>query len=360
MKVDEFDFELPTDRIALRPARPRGSARLLWVNQEVGGEPQDYFVRDLPNLLKPGDAVVFNDTCVIPARLIGNRLDAGRQGPRIEATLHKLTKDDCWLCYLKPARKVNEGDILRFGSSLELCLEASLVARILEKREGGECKISFDIRGIEFERVLENVGLMPLPPYIASKRPLDTKDVIDYQTVFARNRGAVAAPTAGLHFSDDLLSLFGANNISCHYLTLHVGAGTFLPVRSETTEQHKMHSEWGQISEETAEALNAVRSNGGRLVAIGTTVARLLESAAGTNGKIAPFAGDTDIFIYPGFSFRAVDLLFTNFHLPKSTLFMLVSAFSGLSTMQKAYRHAILRGYRFYSYGDACLLSPGQ
>ncbi len=360
MKVDDFAFELPADRIALRPARPRDSARLLQVNGAAVTKLKDYFVRDLPALLRPGDVVVFNDTRVIPARLLGRRLDSDRQGPRIEITLHKLLGDHFWLCFVRPARKVKSGDLLCFGEPGKLCQTETFVARIEEKCDGGECKIAFETQGADFERTLQSIGRMPLPPYIASKRPLDELDANDYQTVFARHKGAVAAPTAGLHFTDDLLSQLNSRCIADYYLTLHVGAGTFLPVKSYEIEGHKMHSEWGQIDEETARALNTARSAGGRLVAIGTTVARLLESAASTGGIIYPFEGETDIFIRPGYSFRAVDLLLTNFHLPKSTLFMLVSAFAGLQTMKRAYEHAIRRGYRFYSYGDACLLSPDR
>lgn len=360
MNVDDFDFELPADRIALRPARPRDMARLLRVNFSAVEELEDHLVHDLPGLLRPGDAVVFNDTKVIPARLTGIRIDPNRTGPRIEVTLHKLAKDDGWFCFVKPARKLKVGDYLRFGAAGDLCLTESLVAKVEEKFVGGECKIVFETEGADFDRTLQNIGQMPLPPYIASKRLLDEFDVEDYQTIFARRKGAIAAPTAGLHFTSELLELLSSRGITHHYLTLHVGAGTFLPVKSEQINSHKMHSEWGQIGEDTAEALNAVRAAGGRVVAIGTTVARLLESASRVDGIICPFDGETDIFIRPGYSFRAVDLLFTNFHLPKSTLFMLVSAFSGPKTMRLAYQHAIRQNYRFYSYGDACLLSPCQ
>jgi len=336
MDVAEFDFILPEERIALRPAEPRDSARMLVVGPD-GLE--DSGVSDLPDFLQPGDILVTNDTAVIPARLTGRRGAA-----KVEITLHKRVDAGRWKAFAKPARKCRPGDRLDFGG---------FAAEVLA-REGGEVTLCF--AETDLERALSVHGTMPLPPYIAGRRAPDARDLEDYQTVYAVRPGAVAAPTAGLHFTERLLGEIEDRGVSRVAVTLHVGAGTFLPVKAEKVEDHRMHAEWGEISRESAEALNAVRERGGRICAVGTTALRLLESAADETGRIHPFEGETDIFITPGYRFKAVDLLLTNFHLPRSTLFMLVSAFSGLARMKAAYAHAIAAGYRFYSYGDACLL----
>jgi len=341
MRVADFDFDLPAERIALRPARPRDSARLLVVR---GRDISDHVVPDLPQLLDPGDVLVFNDTKVIPAQLEGRRGEAS-----IGATLHKREGPREWQAFLRNAKRARVGDTIDFGESV--------AASVIEKSEEGSALLHF--HGDEpVELLLELAGRMPLPPYIASRREVDERDRQDYQTMFAREEGAVAAPTAALHFTDGLLEAFDARGIGRETLTLHVGAGTFLPVKSEKIEDHKMHAEWGRIDAATANRLNAVRDSGGRLVAVGTTSLRLIESAADEDGTIRPFEGDTAIFITPGYRFKAIDALITNFHLPKSTLFMLVSALMGLDVMKSAYDHAIEVGYRFYSYGDASLLLP--
>ncbi|WP_159589848.1 tRNA preQ1(34) S-adenosylmethionine ribosyltransferase-isomerase QueA [Chelativorans xinjiangense] len=353
MRVDLFDFELPEDRIALRPVSPRDSARLLVVRPDEALE--DRIVRDLPQLLRAGDALVFNDTKVIPARLSGLRR-RGEAVAHVEATLHMRTGPDRWKAFLKPAKRVAVGERIQFGHDGESCFLGTLEASVAEKGEGGEALLVFDLSGPVLDEAIAAAGHMPLPPYIASKRPDDERDQADYQTIYAREEGAVAAPTAGLHFTPGLFAALDAAGIERHFVTLHVGAGTFLPVKADDTAAHKMHAERGEVDAGTAEALNAVRARGGRIVSVGTTSLRLLESAAMGSGEIAAWSGKTDIFIVPGYRFRAVDALMTNFHLPRSTLFMLVSAFSGLEAMKEAYRHAIERGYRFYSYGDACLL----
>jgi S-adenosylmethionine:tRNA ribosyltransferase-isomerase len=341
VRVDLFDFDLPPDRIALRPAAPRDSARLLLVRPEGL---QDRGVADLPSLLRAGDVLVFNDTRVIPAQLEGRRGEA-----RIGATLHKREGLREWRAFVRNAKRVREGDVIDFGRGVEATAGA--------KGEDGSLLLRFC--GDEpVELLLERAGTMPLPPYIAGKRPTDERDASDYQTMFAREKGAVAAPTAALHFTPRLMEALEAAGIGHETLTLHVGAGTFLPVKAEDTSEHAMHSEWGRISVETAGRLNAARARGGRIVAVGTTSLRLLESAADEAGRIRPFEGDTAIFITPGYAFRAVDGLLTNFHLPRSTLFMLVCALMGRERMQAAYAHAIREGYRFYSYGDASLLLP--
>lgn len=353
MRVDLFDFDLPEERIALRPAEPRDSARLLAVRPDRPLE--DLHVRDLLSLLEPGDALVFNDTKVIPAQLEGLRTRDGVSA-RVHATLHMRTGQDRWKAFLKPAKRVKQGERIAFGHDGESCFLGSLNATVEEKGQDGEVLLVFDVSGPVLDEAIATVGHIPLPPYIASKRPDDSRDRTDYQTVYARQDGAVAAPTAGLHFTQDLLSSLKARGIEEHFVTLHVGAGTFLPMKVDDTADHKMHSEIGHIDEATAAALNAVRQRGGRIVAVGTTSLRLLESATDENGVVKPWSGPTDIFITPGYRFKAVDLLMTNFHLPRSTLFMLVSAFSGSATMHAAYAHAIGDGYRFYSYGDASLL----
>ncbi|MCT8998474.1 tRNA preQ1(34) S-adenosylmethionine ribosyltransferase-isomerase QueA [Chelativorans intermedius] len=353
MRVDLFDFDLPEDRIALRPASPRDAARLLVVRP--GDAPKDRIVRDLPQLLRPGDALVFNDTKVIPARLSGVRR-RGEATAHIEATLHMRAGPDRWKAFLKPAKRVAVGERIQFGHGETSCLLGTLDATVAEKGDGGEALLVFDLSGPALDEAIAAAGHVPLPPYIASKRTEDERDRTDYQTVYARKEGAVAAPTAGLHFTPELLAALDEAGIERHFVTLHVGAGTFLPVKAEDTEAHRMHAEWGTVDAQTADALNAVRRRGGRIVCVGTTSLRLLESAADEAGVLSAWSGETDIFITPGYRFRAVDVLMTNFHLPRSTLFMLVSAFSGLETMKRAYRHAIDGGYRFYSYGDASLL----
>ncbi len=354
MNLSDFDFELPEDQIALRPAEPRDSARLLVI--PAGGVLEDRSVRDLPDLLRPGDALVLNDTKVIPARLNGLR---GRDGSvaAVEATLHRRLSPSRWNAFMKPGKRLQPGDRIRFGETSDrACFLGELDATVLAKGEGGEVTLAFDLSGPDLDAAIAERGLMPLPPYIAARRPEDARDLVDYQTVFARPEGSVAAPTAGLHFTPELLRRLEAKGVSLHYLTLHVGAGTFLPVKVDAIAEHRMHPEYGEVSAGVAGALNGVHAAGGRIVCVGTTSLRLLESAADAAGVIRPFAGETDIFITPGYRFRTADVLLTNFHLPKSTLFMLVAAFSGLERMRAAYAHAVKAGYRFYSYGDASLL----
>ena len=347
MRVDDFDFALPETAIALHPARPRDAARLLRVRP---GQPlEDRIVRDLPAVLAPGDVLVVNDTRVVPARLHGLRR-RGEAAARIEVTLHLREAADRWLAFLRPAKKVALGERIYFGP------DATFSAELVAKGEGGEATLQFDRGGADLDAALDRFGTMPLPPYIAHRRPESGADAADYQTMFAAERGAVAAPTAGLHFTPALVSALDQHGISTERVTLHVGAGTFLPVKVDDTDQHRMHAEWGRVPDGVAARLNAARTKGGRIVAVGTTALRILESASTADGVVRHFEGQTSIFITPGYRFRAVDVLMTNFHLPRSTLFMLVSAFSGLDTMQAAYRHAIAAGYRFYSYGDACLL----
>lgn len=358
MRTDLFDFDLPADRIALRPAVPRDAARLLVV--KAGGAPEldDRAVGDLPDLLRPGDCLVVNNSRVIAARLTGRRIGRGNTEPAIEATLHKRVDGSHWRAFVKPAKKLEVGDTLRFGIEGKVCFLGELDAQVSSKHEGGEITLSFSFHGPVLDQAIAERGEMPLPPYIASRREPDEKDWTDYQTLFAHEEGSVAAPTAGLHFTEGLLGRLRERGVGLHKVTLHVGAGTFLPVKADDTTGHRMHAEYGSVSAETAAALNAVRDKGGRIVAVGSTALRLLESAVGQNGHLGAFSGETSIFITPGYKFRAVDLMLTNFHLPRSTLFMLVAAFSGLDTMKRAYAHAIETGYRFYSYGDACLLYP--
>ena len=342
LATDDFDFDLPRELIATAPARPRDSARLL----EVGARMTDRIVRDLPDLLQPRDVLVVNDTKVIPARLRGTR-----RGAKVEVTLHKPEADGCWRAFARPARKLSPGDELVFGDGFGATVE--------EKGEAGEIVLRFaDPAGLF--AALRQHGEMPLPPYIPRPGGATERDRADYQTVYALRDGAVAAPTAGLHFTDGLMAAVRARGVAVATVTLHVGAGTFLPVKSERVSEHRMHSEWGEIDQATADAINGARAAGGRIVAVGTTSLRLLESAAGTDGIVRPFRGDTDIFITPGYRFRTVDALMTNFHLPRSTLFMLVSAFAGLDRMKAAYAHAIAEGYRFYSYGDSSFLHPAE
>jgi S-adenosylmethionine:tRNA ribosyltransferase-isomerase len=334
MRTDLFDFELPPERIALRPAAPRDSARLLVVRPGTNPGFEDRTVRDLPDLLRPGDALVVNDTRVIPARLRGRRIGRGAE-PAIEATLHQRLDGARWRAFVKPAKRLAVGDVVRFGEEGRVCFLGQLDATVEAKDEGGEVTLAFAFHGPVLDQAVDERGTMPLPPYIASRRPPDDQDRTDYQTMFAQAEGSVAA---------------------LHKVTLHVGAGTFLPVKVEDTAAHKMHAETGGVSAATADALNAVHRAGGRVVAVGSTSLRLIESASGEDGIVRPFDGETALFITPGYRFRAVDVMMTNFHLPRSTLFMLVTAFSGLDLMQRAYAHAIAQGYRFYSYGDACLL----
>ena len=351
MNVDLFDFDLPSDRIALRPATPRDSARMLVLE---GAATRDALVRDLPSAIRPGDLLVFNDTRVIPAQLEGRRgahVDGPHGGPgaRVGATLHKREGPRRWRAFVRNGRRLRDGDPIDFGSEV--------IAIANDRAEDGSWRLDF--AGDEpVELLLARAGRMPLPPYIAARRPADGQDETDYQTMFAAEPGAVAAPTAALHFTPALMAALAARGVDHVTLTLHVGAGTFLPVKAADTADHRMHAEWGRLDAATAGRLNAVRAGGGRVIAVGTTSLRLIESAAGEDGRIAPFEGDTSIFITPGYRFRGIDGLLTNFHLPRSTLFMLVSALMGVERMQMAYAHAVQAGYRFYSYGDASLLLP--
>jgi S-adenosylmethionine:tRNA ribosyltransferase-isomerase len=349
MLVSDFDFELPPERIALRPAVPRESAKLLVMGEALS----DLTVADLPSQLRAGDVLVFNNTKVIPAALSGVRVGRGDATPKIGALLHMRIDGSRWKAFAKPAKKLQVGDRLRFGAVGKVCAAGDLDATVESKGDAGEITLAFDFSGPVLDEAILAVGRMPLPPYIEGKRATDAMDVSDYQTIFAQHAGAVAAPTAGLHFTPELMKALQAAGIATEFVTLHVGAGTFLPVKAEDTRDHKMHAEWGEVSAETVARLKAARANGGRIVAVGTTSLRLLESSG-----LAPFSGTTEIFITPGYKFSAVDLLITNFHLPKSTLFMLVSAFAGQARMKAAYAHAIQNHYRFYSYGDCSLLFP--
>ena len=339
LRTDDFDFHLPAGSIAKEPARPRDSARML----EIGSTLTDRTFRDLPKLLTPRDIIVLNDTRVIPARLRGTR-----RGAKVEITVLKRQTDGCWQAFARPAKKLSTNDIIKFSEDFS--------ARVCEKREDGAVIVSFSSNG-DFKAALAEHGEMPLPPYIGRRSGLVRKDFTDYQTVYSKREGAVAAPTAGLHFTKPLLSAICAVGVRIVTVTLHVGAGTFLPVKVDQLIDHKMHSEWGEVTPEAADTLNAVREAGGRIVSVGTTVARLLETAVDARGRMQPYVGETNIFITPGYRFQAVDALITNFHLPRSTLFMLVAAFSGLDRMKRAYAHAIKRGYRFYSYGDSSFLN---
>ncbi|ODT63451.1 MAG: tRNA preQ1(34) S-adenosylmethionine ribosyltransferase-isomerase QueA [Phenylobacterium sp. SCN 69-14] len=354
MQLADFDFELPEDRIALRPVSPRDSARMLLV---APGRPlEDLSVADLPAQLRAGDVLVLNDTKVIPARLKGRRVREA-SNIAVEATLHKRLSPSRWTAFMKPGKKLAPGDRVQFGETQDrACLLGALDATVVDKGEGGEVTLAFDLAGPDLDSAISERGAMPLPPYIAAKRGEDEQDRADYQTVYADEEGSVAAPTAGLHFTPSLLERLQAMGVTLQFVTLHVGAGTFLPVKTEDLSEHRMHAEYGEVDAATAQALNAARAAGGRIVCVGTTSLRLLESAAGEDGVIRPFAAETSIFITPGYRFRAADGLMTNFHLPKSTLFMLVSAFAGAQAMRAAYAHAIARGYRFYSYGDGSLL----
>ena len=349
MKLSDFDFDLPERLIATRPARPRPAARLLVARDDAI---TDAHVADLPDLLAPGDLLVLNDTRVIPARLTGRRHRAGAAGAtgaRIEVTLLAEQGGGVWLALARPAAKLRPGDRLVFAAGLEAEVTG---------REGGEARLAFALTGPAFEAAIAEAGVMPLPPYIAGRRAPDERDREDYQSVFARHPGSVAAPTASLHFDTALLARLGAAGIARTHVTLHVGAGTFLPVKTEDVERHRMHAERGRVPAAAAEAINAARAAGGRIIPVGTTALRLIESAAGADGRVHPFDGETDIFIRPGYRFRAADALMTNFHLPRSTLLMLVAALMGLDRIRRIYAHAVANEYRFFSYGDASLLIP--
>lgn len=359
MRTDLFDFELPEPLIALEQASPRDAARMLVVDGRSGpemiGELSDRIVRDLPDLLLPGDVLVLNDTRVIAAALDGTRI-RGDNRARVAFNLIKRLDDSRWQAFARPAKRLASGDLVRFGSEGRVCLAGELDARIVEKGDAGLVTLQFNLSGAFLDEAIAALGEVPLPPYIALKRAPNATDRATYQTIYAARDGAVAAPTAGLHFTPELFERLEACGIHRRFVTLHVGAGTFLPVKADDTNDHTMHTEWAEIDAATVHALNETRARGGRIVAVGTTSLRVLESAAAPDGTIEPFSGETGIFITPGYRFRAVDILLTNFHLPRSTLFMLVAAFAGLDTMKAAYAHAIACGYRFYSYGDACLL----
>jgi S-adenosylmethionine:tRNA ribosyltransferase-isomerase len=359
VRTDLFDFHLPEALIALRPAVPRDAARLLVVDPQASPSVIDKHVADLPGLLGANDALVFNDTKVIPAELKGTRERDGATA-RVSVTLTRRLDGHRWQALARPAKRLREGDRIVFGQCAGACLLGALDATVEGRGSEGEVKLAFDFDGAALDEAIASIGHMPLPPYIASRRAPDDRDRIDYQTIYAKAEGAVAAPTAGLHFTPALLAALEERGVSCHRVTLHVGPGTFLPVRSADTKDHVMHAERGTISLKTADALNAVKAGGGRIVAVGTTSLRLLESATGADGELRAFSGETRLFITPGYRFGFVDRLLTNFHLPRSTLFMLVAAFSGLDVMKQAYAHAVAAKYRFYSYGDACLLSPAQ
>ena len=357
MRVDDFDYDLPEERIALRPAVPRDASRLLQVLPAK--PPQDHRFADLPALLREGDVLVLNDTKVLPAFLHGVRPARARGGggpARVDVNLHQRLDDARWRAFVRPAKRLRPGDVVHFGEGGNACLAGVLDARVEAKGEGGEITLAFELSGVFLDEALARCGQMPLPPYIARKRAVDARDARDYQSIFAQDPGSVAAPTASLHFSDALMAALDARGIERHTLTLHVGAGTFLPVKTEDTADHLMHAERYAISADTAEALNRARAQGRRIIAVGTTALRTLESVADERGRMQAGAGETRIFITPGYRFRAVDGLLTNFHLPRSTLFMLVCAFAGLDPMRAAYAHAIAQNYRFYSYGDASLL----
>ena len=356
MRTDLFDFALPEDRIALRPATPRDAARLMVVRPRAPATFEDRTVAELPALLRAGDALVVNDTKVIAASLHGRRLGRGEHEPKIEATLIKRLDGSRWNALVRPAKRLKPGDIVRFGSEGHVCFLDQLDATVEAKGDGGEVTFAFAFHGPVLDHALAERGDMPLPPYIAGRRAADVRDRSDYQTMFAHDEGSVAAPTAGLHFTERLVESLRGHGVGLHRVTLHVGAGTFLPVKADDTEGHRMHAEWGVVSAATATALNKTRRDGGRIIAVGSTSLRLIESAAAEDGALTAYSGETALFITPGYRFRAIDAMLTNFHLPRSTLFMLVCALCGVETMQRAYVHAIEAGYRFYSYGDACLL----
>jgi S-adenosylmethionine:tRNA ribosyltransferase-isomerase len=356
MRTDLFDFVLPEGRIALRPVSPRDCARLLTVSPHGAGAFEDRTMRNLPMLLRPGDALAVNDTKVLAVNLHGRRIGRGDHEPAIAATLIKRLDGSRWQALAKPVRRLVPGDVVRFGAEGRVCFLEQLDATVEQKGEAGEVTFAFAFSDAALDQALSERGDMPLPPYIASRREVDEQDRTDYQTIFARAEGSIAAPTAGLHFTDRLTAALREAGVALHRVTLHVGPGTFLPVKAEDTSGHRMHPEWGIVNAETAAALNETRRSGGRIVAVGSTSLRLLETAAAPDGALAAFAGETALFVTPGYRFRVVDALLTNFHLPRSTLFMLVCAFCGLDVMRRAYAHAVDAGYRFYSYGDACLL----
>jgi S-adenosylmethionine:tRNA ribosyltransferase-isomerase len=356
MHTDLFDFALPDNRIALRPASPRGSSRLLVVRPGEAKAFEDRSMGDLPDLLRSGDTLVVNDTKVIAASLNGRRIGRGDGEPAIAATLTKRLDGSRWRALVRPAKRLAIGDVVRFGSEGRVCFLEQLDATVEAKGEGGEVTLGFAFHGPVLDQALAERGDMPLPPYIAGRRTVDEQDRTDYQTMFAREEGSVAAPTAGLHFTAAAVAALRGRGVELRHVTLHVGPGTFLPVKADDTSGHKMQPEWGSLSAENAAALNAARRGGGRIVAVGSTALRLLETAVAEDGTFAAFSGETALFITPGYRFRAVDVLLTNFHLPRSTLFMLVCAFCGIEVMRHVYAHAIDSGYRFYSYGDACLL----
>lgn len=354
MRVDLFDFELPDERIALRPAVPRDASKMLVIDPKNFGSNaafSDCGISQFVDFLNEGDAVVFNDTRVIPAQFEGVRI-RGENKVNVSATLHMRVADNAWKAFIRPGKRIKQGDAIVFKNSDHVQLNATVTA----KGDGGEVTLTFDLSGADLDSQVMIVGKIPLPPYIASKRDNDDADHEDYQTIYAKDAGAVAAPTAGLHFTESIFEALKAKGVSTHFVTLHVGAGTFLPVKADDTENHLMHSEIGYVTQDVADQLNAAHKNGGRIISIGTTSLRLLESATNERGEVLAWSGPTDIFITPGYTFKAVDVLLTNFHLPKSTLFMLVSSFCGLETMQAAYKYAIENEYRFYSYGDASLL----
>ncbi len=358
MRVNLFDFDLPPGRIALRPTEPRDAARLLVIRPQGSPRFEDRAVLDLPYFFAPGDVLAVNDTRVIRAGLYGVRV-RGKTSARIEATLFRREGADLWRAFARPAKRLREGDVICFAAinSVESSAK-NLDAEVVSKAGEGDVLLKFALVGEALDKAIERIGQMPLPPYISSRRRADRKDAQDYQTLFAQKPGAVAAPTASLHFTPRLVAALAARGVLIQRVTLHVGAGTFLPVKAEDTADHKMHAEWGEVSKAAADALNHARRSGARIVAAGTTSLRILESAARPDGRFEAFAGETSIFITPGYKFKAADVLLTNFHLPRSTLFMLAAAFSGHGTMQAAYAHAIAENYRFYSYGDACLLFP--
>jgi len=350
MRVDAFDFDLPEELIALRPASPRDAARLLVVREN--GISEHRSVQELPDLLRQGDVLVVNDTKVFPARLHGRRMGReGGEGARIEIMLHKRISPSAFRAFVRPAKRLRPGDHVSLGATLE---------GTVASRDGAEVEILFDKQGAALDDAIAAEGETPLPPYIAGRRKPDARDVADYQTIYAAEPGSVAAPTAGLHFTPDLFARLADRGIARAHVTLHVGAGTFLPVSVDDTRDHRMHPEWAELSSETAQMLNSARAAGGRIVAVGTTALRTLETAAGDDGLLQPFRDETGLFVTPGYRFKAVDVLLTNFHLPRSTLFMLACAFSGTETMRAAYAEAIAAKYRFYSYGDACLLFRAQ
>jgi S-adenosylmethionine:tRNA ribosyltransferase-isomerase len=358
MRVDLFDFDLPPERIALRPAEPRDAARLLVVRPHGSPRFEDRAVHDLPDQLAPGDVLAVNDTRVIRAGLYGVRV-RGKTSARVEVTLIRRESEASWRAFVRPAKKLKRGEVIRFAAANGMVSSAeTLDAEVVSKGDEGDVLLKFVVSAEKLDKTIEQIGQMPLPPYISSRRPADRRDTQDYQTLFAQKPGAVAAPTASLHFTPRLVAALAARGVLIQRVTLHVGPGTFSPVKAKDTVDHTMHAEWGEVSQAAADALNNARAFGGRIVAAGTTSLRILESAAGPDGTFAAFAGETSIFITPGYKFKAADVLLTNFHLPRSTLFMLAAAFSGLKTIRAAYAHAIAENYRFYSYGDACLLFP--